>query len=222
MTTLSRSFFARPADQVAPALLGMLLVRRLDDRTLLTGRIVEAEAYLGPQDRASHAFNGRRTARNETMYARPGTCYVYLTYGMHSMCNVSCWKEGHPAAVLIRALEPLAGLDAMRRNRPGFERDRDLCNGPGKLCQALAIDRSLNGLDLTRDTRLRLAQGHTRPRTDQMGSSHESIARSARVGVDACADWAEAPLRWFLSPNPCVSTGRPSKSPDRPQPSTRT
>ncbi len=210
---LPRSFFARPADVVAPAMLGLILLRTLPDGRCLAGRIVEAEAYLGPEDRASHAFNGRRTPRNESMYARPGTCYVYFTYGMHFMLNVACLREGHPAAVLIRALEPLTGLDEMRQNRPGITRDRELCNGPGKLCQALAITRSRNGVDLLSDPALRLAQAQPPTRTDHQMLK---IACTARVGVDPCGEWAETPLRWYLESSRFVSRGRPSVNTPRP------
>ena len=205
MTPLPRSFLARPAEVVAPALLGHVLVRTLGDGRRLAGRIVEAEAYLGPQDRASHAFNGRRTARNESMYARPGTCYVYLTYGMHWMCNVACLREGHPAAVLIRALAPVEGIELMRVHRPAG-RDRDLCSGPAKLCQALAISGDLDGLDLLTDPRLRLIQSPAEGLTD-LGE----VTTSSRVGVDACGAWAEAPLRWYFRGCPHVSRGRPSR-----------
>ncbi|MEZ6233534.1 MAG: DNA-3-methyladenine glycosylase [Phycisphaerales bacterium] len=211
---IPRSFFARPADAVAPALLGLILRRTLPDGRAIAGRIVEAEAYLGPEDRASHAFNNRRTPRNEAMYSRPGTCYVYFTYGMHFMCNVACLREGHPAAVLIRAIEPLEGLDAIREARPAISRDRDLCNGPGKLCQALRIDRDLNAIDLTSDARLCIGEScEAKPITAA------DIAVSPRIGVDPAGEpWAGAPLRWFVRGNPHVSPGRPSGSPAPPSP----
>ena len=213
MLSVPRTFFARPADVVAPALLGCTLRRTLDDGSILAGRIVEAEAYLGPEDRASHAWNGRRTPRNESMYARPGACYVYLTYGMHFMCNVACLRAGHPAAVLIRALEPLEGLDRIRAARPGIQRDRDLCRGPGRLCQALSITRDLDAIDLLTDSRLRLL----RPaHTPDYHPDHPDVARTARIGVDSCGSWATAPLRFFLRDSPFVSPGRPSQ--DRPRP----
>lgn len=132
---------------------------------------------------------------------------------MHFMCNVACLREGHPAALLIRALQPLEGQAAMREHRPGFARERDLCNGPGKLCQALAIDRALNGVDLVRDPRLRLLQAPTAARADKEGTMG-AIARSARIGVDSCGDWAEAPLRWFVMDSEFVSPGRPSRNPN--------
>lgn len=206
MRSLPRSFFARPAEVVAPDLIGHVLSRTLDSGEELSGRIVEVEAYVGPEDRASHAWKGRRTPRNEAMYARPGTCYVYFTYGMHFMVNIACLREGHPAAVLIRALEPLTGLDSMRLHRP-VERDEDLCSGPGKLCQALAITRDLNGLDMVADRRLQMLQAPRRARTDLLSR----IERSARVGVDSCGEWAETPLRWYVNGHRHVSPGRPSK-----------
>jgi DNA-3-methyladenine glycosylase len=201
--------FARPAEVVAPDLLGHVLSRTLDTGEVLSGRIVEIEAYIGPEDRASHAWKGRRTPRNEAMYAPPGTCYVYLTYGMHFMCNVACLREGHPAAVLIRALEPLTGLDTMRLHRP-VDRDEDLCSGPGKLCQALAITRDLNGVDLVTDPRLRLLQARNWSRADL--NLPGAIVRSARVGVDSCGEWAETPLRWYIRGDRNVSPGRPSRN----------
>ncbi|MCA9287928.1 MAG: DNA-3-methyladenine glycosylase [Phycisphaerales bacterium] len=212
--SISRTFFARSADAVAPSLLGLILRRTLPDGRVLAGRIVEAEAYLGPEDRASHAFNSRRTPRNEAMYARPGTCYVYFTYGMHFMCNVACLREGHPAAVLIRAIEPLEGLDAIREARPAITRDRGLCNGPGKLCQALRIDRDLNAIDLTSDPRLAIVE----PRNTEPVVAAD-IGVSARIGVDPAGEpSAGAPLRWFLRGSPHVSPGRPSGSPAPPSP----
>lgn len=208
---VGRSLLERPADEVAPSLLGLVLARRTAQGEVLAGRIVEAEAYLGPEDLASHARDGRRTARNEMMYARPGTCYVYFTYGMHFMCNVACLREGHPAAVLIRALEPIAGIEAMRRNRGDAAgvrlRERDLCSGPGKLCQALGISADLNGADMVRGSDVRLLRAWGNPGG---GADLSRVGRSARIGVDAAGDWAAAPLRWFVAGSPHVSRGRPS------------
>lgn len=111
-----------PAEELAPALVGMVLVRVLESGERLSGRIVETEAYLGVKDRAAHSYGGRRTARNEAMYARAGTAYVYFTYGMHFCVNVVCGREDEPVAVLLRALEPLEGLEAMARNRAAARR----------------------------------------------------------------------------------------------------
>jgi len=137
-----------PVD-VAPWLLNKILVR--GDRA---GRIVEVEAYRGESDAASHAFRGLRP-RNAVMYGPPGHLYVYFTYGMHWCANVVCWPEGRAGAVLIRALSPLGGLGAMRAVRPAARRDRDLCNGPAKLCQALGITKDDDGVDLLAPLRRR-------------------------------------------------------------------
>lgn len=191
---------------MARGLLGARLVRVLDDGTRLAGIIVEAEAYLGVHDRASHAWNGRRTPRNEAMYGRPGTAYVYFTYGMHHCFNVVCGREGEPAAVLVRALEPVEGLEKMRELRaPGLKRAPDdvdeaqLCSGPGKLCRALAIDRQLTGADLTRDRRVFVERPKTRALDD------EQVGNSPRIGIGFAGAWAREPLRWFVRGNPHVS-----------------
>ncbi|MBX9736552.1 MAG: DNA-3-methyladenine glycosylase, partial [Phycisphaerales bacterium] len=150
-----RSFFAIPASELAVTLVGCSLVRVLNDGSRLSGVIVETEAYIGPEDQASHAKGGRRTARNEPMWATPGTSYVYFTYGMHFCMNISANRADHPGAVLIRAIEPREGLQRMRELRSGSRQRRvgakpmrnvDLCRGPARLCQALAIDRALTSV----------------------------------------------------------------------------
>jgi len=198
MTTrarLPRRFFARPAVEVAPELLGRVLARRLDDGNVLRGRIVEAEAYE-PGDPASHGFR-RRTARNDVMFGPPGRLYVYFTYGNHWMANVVTRGEGEPSAVLLRALEPITGSDEMRLRRRK-DRARDLCDGPGKLCQALGIDADLSAEDLVRGSRIWIEGG--------IPASPEAVARGIRVGVSAGADrdW-----RFWIRDDPSVSRGRP-------------
>jgi DNA-3-methyladenine glycosylase len=145
---LPRKFYARGALEVAPELLGKVLCHRRRG-VLTSGRIVEVEAYLGAQDPASHAYRGM-TERNRAMFGPPGHVYVYFTYGNHFCMNVVTGRDGEASAVLIRALEPLEGIEAMRRRR-GRDRMTELASGPGKLAQALAIDRTAYGLDLTRE-----------------------------------------------------------------------
>jgi DNA-3-methyladenine glycosylase len=196
---LTKSFFAREADIVARDLLGCLLVR-MHEGTRVAGRIVETEAYMGVHDQASHARNNRRTPRTEPMYGPPGLSYVYFTYGMHFCMNVSCKAKDDPAAVLIRALEPIEGLDTMRAARGPHHKDRELCRGPARLCQALAIGPAQNALDtLTSDT-IWFEKGKLR--------SSEKVATSARIGLGEKADeggWTQRPLRFFIADSPFVS-----------------
>jgi DNA-3-methyladenine glycosylase len=191
---LPRDFFAIPAADLAPLLLGTRLVRILDDATRLSGVIVETEAYVGVNDRASHAFNARRTPRNEAMYADAGTAYVYFTYGMHWCFNVVCARTNVPEAVLVRAIRPVEGIDSMRTRRGGAP-DLDLARGPARLCQALAIDRALNAADLTSSDRLWIESGQ-RP---------GKIARTPRIGVAYAGHWARRRLRFIEVGSPFVS-----------------
>jgi len=146
---LPQEFYSQPTLRVAKTILGKYFCRRLNDE-LLFGRIVEAEAYLHKIDPASHSFHGK-TPRNEIMFAEGGKLYVYFTYGMHFCCNIVTEEEGKGCAVLLRAVEPLEGIETMKRNRK-FEIGRDdiqnLTNGPAKLCQAFSIGRKENGIDL--------------------------------------------------------------------------
>ena len=192
-------WFQHDAEHVAPALLGCVLQRTLADGTILEGVISETEAYVGPEDLASHAAGGRRTDRNESMWARPGTSYVYFTYGMHHCFNVSCLQQDHPAAVLIRAVIPTVGIDRMRALRSIKPRkhplkDRDLANGPGKLCQALDIDLGLNGVDLTKSTQLTIRSGRKIP--------FASFEQTPRVGIPSAGEWTHKPLRWVMKVDP--------------------
>jgi len=197
---LPRKFFARPADQLAPALLGQLLIRTETDGSLTAGVIVETEAYLGVVDRAAHTFNGHRSPRVESMYARPGTAYVYFTYGMHHCMNASAAAKNDPQAVLIRALDLTQGLERMNARRPAAKRPRDLANGPAKLCQALQITRDLDGVDLASpESPLRIAPGPG-GFTDDF-----TLATGPRIGIDSAREWAHKPLRFWLSGHPCVS-----------------
>ena len=190
---LPQSFYARPTPEVARRLLGHVLLSEVGGRRT-AGRIVETEAYLGPEDPASHGYRARRTARNESMFAPPGTAYVYFTYGMHWCLNAVTEREGFPAAVLIRALEPLEGLAIMRRRRGGARvPDRALCSGPAKLCQALGITGRNDGEPLTRG-RLRILRNHAR--------QHGAIIVTPRIGITRAVEW---PLRFVVKGSPWVS-----------------
>src|SRR5438045_7616369 len=147
---LPREFYLQDTVTVARALLGCTLWRRRR-RELLAARLVETEAYLGANDAASHARRGLRSPRNESMYLEGGHAYVYFTYGMHWCLNVVTQESDIAEAVLLRAAEPVRGIEAMRKRRPKAKRDRDLMNGPGKLCAAMQIDENLDGAALDRD-----------------------------------------------------------------------
>jgi DNA-3-methyladenine glycosylase len=188
---LPASFYARPTPEVARRLLGNVLVSELGGRRT-AGRIVETEAYLGRDDPASHGYRARRTRRNASLFAPPGTAYVYFTYGMHWCLNAVTEAPGVPAAVLIRALEPLAGLDTMRRRR-GAVSERALCSGPAKLCQALGVTGRVDGVTLTRG-RLRIVPASSRQRL--------TIIVTPRIGISHATDW---PLRFHIKDSPWVS-----------------
>jgi DNA-3-methyladenine glycosylase len=197
---LPRTFYT-DADVVAVArqLLGTTLVVPAGDGRRVSGMIVETEAYRGPEDRASHAFGGRRTARTETMYLIGGSAYVYFVYGMHFQFNVVTHQADIPHAVLVRALQPLEGLGLMRERRPGCA-DLNLTSGPGKLCRALGIDRSYDRADLLGE-RVWI-EAPNRP------IAPGAIASGPRIGVDYAGEWAARPWRFWLAANPYVSPGR--------------
>lgn len=195
---LARAFFARDTLTVARDLLGRHLVHVLDG-VLLSGKIVETEAYIGESDEASHASPGP-TERNASMYGPAGHAYVYLIYGMYHCFNVVTERVGFPAAVLIRALEPLEGLDFMSERRgPAGARDiKRLTSGPGRLCQALAIDRRHDGADLcARGAQLFLEAGDPEP--------DEAVATSPRVNVRGDEAAVSASWRFFVVENRYVS-----------------
>jgi len=193
---LPRDFYFHDTVDVARALLGCVLWRRIG-RELLAARLVEVEAYLGANDSASHARRGLRSARNESMYLAGGHAYVYFTYGMHWCMNVVTQEADIAEAVLLRAAEPLRGIETMRERRPKAKRDRDLMNGPGKLCSALSIDKSLDGEPLN-GARLWLS-----PRDIEV--REEDIAVSGRIGVENSGEAAGWPLRFYLRNNVYVS-----------------
>ncbi len=189
---LRREFYARPVLRVARDLIGKVLVHDSPEG-LAAGRIVEAEAYRGPEDRAAHSFGGRRTRRTEAMFGAAGHAYVFFVYGMHWNFNVVTGREGQPHAVLIRALEPIAGLELMAARRTMAPERVEISNGPGKLCRALAIDASHYGADLTRGPILLLDGPRVR------------VARSPRIGIDYAQAWTSKPWRFFEPGNRYVS-----------------
>jgi DNA-3-methyladenine glycosylase len=183
-----RAWFDRPAAQVAPDLLGAVLIHDTPEGRV-AGRIVEVEAYQGPEDRAAHSWHGR-TARNAVMFGQPGALYVYLIYGLHHCANVVCGPGDKPEAVLLRAAAITEGAELARQRRGPVEETR-LASGPGNLGAAFGIDRSLNGADLVAGP-IRIARAASVPR----------IARTPRVGVDYAGAWAARRLRYLVPDDP--------------------
>ena len=196
MKRLPRDFYTRTdVLEVARDLLGKKLVVPAKNGSRVAGIIVETEAYRGPEDRASHAYNGRRTNRTETMYRIGGTAYVYFVYGMYNQFNVVTNVEDVPHAILVRAVEPSEGLDIIRRRRPDRS-EYELTSGPGRLCLALGIDRKLDQADLLGE-RVWIEEG--------VSISARQIARGPRVGIDYAERWIEKPWRFWVRDNPFVS-----------------
>lgn len=194
LVPVDQSLLSEAPPLVAPALLNKVLWVDGD-----SARIVEVEAYWGAHDPASHAFGGM-TPRNETMFGRGGLLYVYRSYGMHWCANIVLEPEGEAAAVLLRAVEPLVGFERMSQRRPLVRRDHEVSNGPGKLCAALGIVGSDDGVDLlSPSSRIRLLDDGTSPPDDPLVTSRVGIARAT-----------ENPWRFAVRSNPWVSKGRPS------------
>jgi DNA-3-methyladenine glycosylase len=193
---VERELFAANPVHVAPRVLNLLLVANG-----VAGRVVEVEAYDGERDAASHAYRGE-TPRNATMFGPPGHLYVYFTYGMHYCSNIVCCEEGVAGAVLLRALAPISGLEEMRARRPGARRDRELCAGPARLCQALGIDRTTDGADLVSgrsDIRL-VSDGTPPPRKPLV---------TARIGLsDRCGEAVH--FRWRFAVRGDENVSRPA------------
>lgn len=184
LAPLPRSFYARDVLDVAPECVGKLLVHASPEG-VVAGRIVECEAYRGPEDQAAHSFQGRRTARTEAMFGPPGHAYIFRLYGTSWALNLVTGREGEPQAVLLRALEPVMGVEIMSARRGVAAGRREIWNGPGKLCHALGIDGGFYGEDLTTGT-LFLAEG---PRAE--------VAQSARINIDYAGAWVEKPWRFY-------------------------
>lgn len=208
ITVFGRDFYNTNSIVLAKALLGKILIHEQEDIKLMA-KIVETEAYMGPSDKAAHSYKNRRTERNEVMYGHPGFAYVYFIYGMYYCMNVVANCPGIPEAVLIRAVEPVNGLEAMSMNRYGKElselSDRakiNLTNGPGKLCMALNITRKDNGEDLC-NSRLYIAEEIS----DSMGKTIEDsdIISTKRINIDYAEEAADYPWRFYIKGNKYVS-----------------
>jgi DNA-3-methyladenine glycosylase len=213
---LPRGFFAAPALEVAPRLLGCVLEHQTGEG-LVAVALTEVEAYEGLADPASHAYRGR-TGRNAVMFGEPGHAYVYFTYGMHFCVNLVCRPGGTPSAVLLRAGRVIDGIRlagarrAAGRNGAGRGSDRDLARGPARLCQALGIDRGLNGTDVCDPgSPLRVRSGLT---ADTGGLAVPPVSRGPRVGVNSAAEW---PWRFWVTGDPTVSVYRPHVRRARPK-----
>lgn len=195
MELLTGDFYARDTLTVARALLGQHIVRITPDGARLVCRITETEAYIGPIDKACHAYGGRRTARTQTLYARPGTAYIYFIYGMYHCLNFVTEPEGTPCAVLIRGAKAVENGDIIAENRFGrklaeltaYQR-RNFLNGPGKLCRGLTLTREQNGLDLTDPTCPLYVCAGTAPREIFIGE---------RIGIDYAQEAVHFPWRFW-------------------------
>lgn len=202
MKKLTREFYQHDTLETAKDVLGKYIVHNINGIELI-GRIVEAEAYIGPGDKAAHSYNYRRTKRNEVMYGPPGFAYIFIIYGMHYCMNIVMGNSDHPEAILIRALEPIKGLDTMAINRYGKKygelnktQKNNLTNGPGKLCKAMEIDVSNNGDDLC---------GNYLYLESDDAPQNLAIKSSPRVNIDYAEEARFYPWRFFIKGNPYVS-----------------
>lgn len=191
---LPRSFYGRDTIEVAKDLLGKVLVREMPAGRMAV-KIVETEAYVGPHDKACHASRGM-SERNKVMFGEPGHAYVYFIYGMYHCLNIVTERDGYPAAVLIRAGEPLEGEDIMWGLRKTARSRGELTSGPGKLCRAMSIDKTLNGADLCKKGPLYVENGNQK---------RNEIISCRRIGIDYAAEYRDKPWRFYLKNNPYVS-----------------
>ena len=202
MKKLTLEFYERGnVLEIARDLLGKILITKIDGITT-SGRIVETEAYIGITDRASHTYNGKRTARNEHMYGAAGNTYVYICYGMHHLFNVVTNKKNVPDAVLIRAVEPMAGIDSMLKRTGKLKLDNTLTKGPGNVGKALGISKSHSGLNLM-GSRISIGDDNT-------AYPEKEVGTSLRIGVEGAGEAALYPYRFFVKGNKFVS-GYPNK-----------
>lgn len=196
LAPLPRAFYARDVLEVAPECVGKLLVHA-GPEGVTAGRIVECEAYRGPDDQAAHSHKGRRTARTEVMFGPPGHAYMFMLYGSSWALNFVTGEEGQPQVVLIRAIEPTIGLPIMSARRGVEVTRREISNGPGKLCRALGLDRGFYGADLT--------VGPLYVAEDPAPPSGIRVGTSARINIPYAGAWIEKPWRFYESSNRYVS-----------------
>ncbi len=198
MKKLPVEFYDRPGVvTIAKELIGKIIVTKFD-AVVTSGRIVETEAYIGLTDRASHSFGGRRTARNEYMYAGAGTAYVYICYGMHHLFNIVTNKKDIPDAVLIRALEPIKGIEQMLKRTGKKTIDNTLTRGPGNAAKALGISKGHSGINL--------AKNEIFITDDGFEVNKKILGTSRRIGVESSGDAALLPYRFYIKGNPFVSS----------------
>ncbi|MFW5657043.1 MAG: DNA-3-methyladenine glycosylase [Bacteroidota bacterium] len=195
-----KEFYLQDAVTLSKALLGHLLVRNVDGQEIVC-RIVETEAYVGPEDKGCHAYQNKRTKRTETMFLPGGHAYIYLIYGMYYCLNVVARIQDIPEAVLIRAVEPLKGMDLIKKNRPmKTYKPENLTNGPGKLCKALKIERELNGCDLIKSNDLFLVKDGT--------FQVSEIISTKRINIDYAEEYIDKPWRFYIKGNRWVSVNK--------------
>jgi DNA-3-methyladenine glycosylase len=207
MNRLGRDFYTRDTITVAKELLGKVLVHRTPDYRV-AGRIVETEAYLGPEDKAAHSHGGKSTPRAEAMYKQGGYSYIFTIYGMYPCFNIVSQKQGIPQAVLIRALEPVENLDFMAHRRFGVSygelnksKVKGLCNGPGKLCMAMGLGKEQNKVDLCD------IHGMDDIFVYEDGYRDFHMGVSSRINIGYAEEYVDKPWRFFVTGNPFVSRG---------------
>jgi len=194
---LLRNFYTQPTLKVAKDLLGKLIVRKTGKKKIV-GIIVETEAYIGPEDKASHAYGGKITRRNRAEYLIGGHIYIYLVYGMYWQLNISTSDEGEPECILLRALEPIDTDKKSSKFNVLSSKVAVMPNGPGKLCQYLKVDKSFYGEDVTKSKRIWLLDNNRKFKKSE-------IAVVPRIGIDYAAEWAKKPWRFYIKGNPFVS-----------------
>lgn len=191
---LTREFYLRDTELVAQELLGKLLIHKTEEGTA-AGMIVEVESYLGPEDKGAHSYGNRKSERTRIQYGPGGYAYVFAIYGMHWCLNAVTNGPGKPEVVLVRALEPVEGIELMKSRR-GTQKQIDLCNGPGKLCQALGITKAQYGADLCGDELYIL---------EHRSFSDEEIGVSPRINIDYAQEWKDRLWRYYVKGNAYVS-----------------